>query len=401
MTRSSGKDKLVHVSTARYIGLGYVIGPDSRLSSSRSAGILFAWILALSAICAAELVFVTSGNCPSLMNLNCSGIFDNFVFPAMVFLLWVVTHMTVRLLKEVDSLIRGGLRSIVEVWSGADASSVHLNSQVFRVCENVSLRNNRSRKSYWIFMTVIFMGVVAFQLVAPFYANFQSWALMPLDYPVAFLAAICWALFYWPVVMGNSIWIAASSGLGFLRILHRLSKTKDVIILPISAHSERCVACFMRIAFLTSSIFTWVGVIIALLTIKLYKDNITLLTIVLIILLTPTIVFIVPATALKRLVKRGRENFVEKSLAQVSSIFKVLLVANEQKLNTVSERVLLEAIIWERALRRAETISVVLISHQSVLRTLVLVFGQVSAFLGVLGRLRSAELETILRFLGL
>jgi hypothetical protein len=368
--------------------LEFVIGHRSRFSFFWTPAVLFTWSVALCLACYYDGVLKT--DCPSFFDLDCPGVLDNYVFPVVVVLLWALCYVAVGVLTSVRDALDRGVDTFFEIKTGNGAKNISaLRGDIDKINDRVFLNSRIAKLQYGILMSIIAILVIAFQVVAPFKLDLRSsWALRPTDFPLAFGVAVFWALFYYLLIIGNAIWIAAASSIGVFGFINRLSKAEDVIVIPLSAVTRRCFRIFAKLAALSSLILTLVAAIVLALTSKIYRDNPAFPLIIAAGLALPTAVFIVPIVAVRRAIRRGRNQLLEKTAPLISDVFKALSSSSDLRTAVPkSERAILEFLFLERIHDRVETVSTLFVNTTGLMSVISLFVVQTAAWRALLGQL--------------
>jgi hypothetical protein len=351
---------------------------------------LYIWSIVLCLACYHDKILQT--DCPSFFELDCPGIMDNYVFIAIVMLLWGLCYLSADVLNSTKDALGKGLETFFETKTGNEAKKiVGVHDDIDKINEHLFLKSSTAAVQYGILISIIAVLVIAFQIIAPFTLDLKSsWATQPKRFPFAFGAAIFWALFAYILIVGNAIWIAMASTIGVFDFIGRLSKAESVIVIPLTTISKRCFRTFAKLAALSSLILTLVGAIFLALTSKIYKGDPAFPLIIAASLMLPTAVFIIPILVVRRAIRRGRDQLLEKTTPIISDVFKALSSSSDlQTAIPKSEMALLEFLFLERIHERVDTVSTLFVNATGLMSLISLFVVQTAAWRTLLGQLLS------------
>ncbi|MHB8271926.1 hypothetical protein [Bradyrhizobium sp.] len=365
--------KITAASLCRRIPILCLLWDRGALSLFRPILTLLGWAATLVAVCAIYPGALSNGPyCRGV--LECWGILDNFVFPAVIALLGLLVFAIVRMLKGVERALNTGLDVFFAIDVGKHGLAIEsLRTEIRNFVDRISLRDEKARHRYVLLILAMAGLVVGFQIVTPFNFDKPSWALRPREYPIVFGFAIVWAFFYWIVIVANAFWISATSTIGIFGLVRRLSKNSKFIVIPLTTYIQRCFGSFIGLAAWNSFALTLIGALVALLTLKLYKDSYTILALVFCGLMMPTLVLVVPLLAVRRAIRRGRDHYLDQALPPASNLFRSVIMAPEGRGEfSVSDKALLDFLVWERILGRAESVSILFVNPAGFISAVIL-----------------------------
>ena len=321
-----------------------------------------------------DVLFIASkGECSSFFNLECPGFLDSPIVFIMATLLWMLSCAAIILLETITPIFSRGGHALNKPFESARhdraaSRGTQANENEYAgIADFVALRTRCSKCLYALTLLVFAIGVFILQIYVPLTEPKPSWALVP-DKRVVYTLATAWAFFCWVIVVANSAWVILASSTAVFWTVYKKARDRSVFILPAGSSLEAYFSALNRLGLLTALSLTFVGMVLALLTIKLYKENYAVMMLVSIALLAPFVFFMIPNLVTRSAIKRGQDIFRKMSAAFVESFLR------DAKLNfqysatsrSVPERALLEFLVWERILARAEGASTMLLNLRTV-----------------------------------
>jgi hypothetical protein len=373
----------------RTFGVG-IFNPNTISFLSLIAICLCVWLSILIMACRHDgILFITNQirrpTVADWFSLSSAGILDNGVIFFMVAALWVLCLTAIMIIEKTHSVVYSASLAFAEVRRDRSESHVmHFDSEAIEIIEGISLARRTERWIYYGIIYLTFSGVLYFQVFAPLMSGAsneitsRSWALLP-EYRLTFGIAIVWALFYWIVIVANSLWISLSSMVRTLIFIRRLSGNEGLIIVP--PRVRELFSSIISLATWLSISFAVIAMIAAILTIKMYSSNFRVLIGVTILLCAMLSIFAAPIVAVGSAVKRGRERYRRLSLPAISILFKEVKDSSLFKEPALpkSQQTLLEFLVWDRILHHAESISIFPLDARSLVKLSLPLLGQMFA----------------------
>jgi hypothetical protein len=180
--------------------LSFILGRNSNSivrSSLRFAAVLSLILVAIFAVCRASNALYLDG--------DPVGLFEDWVmlgvclwqFLGVPVLLWGIRKLDA-ILVELPHLVR----------AKDEAEREELRRDAIWMRDAVANREPKARRWYLAAMATILVLIGIFQFAIPLDPSTEarSWAIWPQRYPLPWVAAVFWALFYYPFVLTHFVW---------------------------------------------------------------------------------------------------------------------------------------------------------------------------------------------------